>query len=81
MKLAAKYVPDLIVCDVMMPVMDGLACLRHIKQELSTSHIPVLMLTACSMDEQRAEGYDNGATATSRSPSTARCSRRGVPAS
>ena len=60
-KLAAKYVPDLIVCDVMMPVMDGLACLRHIKQELSTSHIPVLMLTACSMDEQRAEGYDNGA--------------------
>lgn len=60
-RLAAKYVPDLIVCDVMMPVMDGLECCRQIKNEVSTSHIPVLMLTACSMDEQRAQGYDSGA--------------------
>ncbi len=60
-RLAAKYVPDLIICDVMMPVMDGLECCRRIKNELSTSHIPVLMLTACSMDEQRAQGYDSGA--------------------
>lgn len=59
--MAAKYVPDLIVCDVMMPVMDGLECCRHIKEEVSTSHIPVLMLTACSMDEQRVQGYDSGA--------------------
>ncbi len=58
---AAKYVPDLIICDVMMPVMDGLECCRHIKNEVSTSHIPVLMLTACSMDEQRAKSYENGA--------------------
>ncbi|WP_303633067.1 substrate-binding domain-containing protein [uncultured Muribaculum sp.] len=60
-RLAAKYVPDLIICDVMMPVMDGLECCRIIKDEVSTSHIPVLMLTACSMDEQRARGYDSGA--------------------
>lgn len=60
-RMAAKYVPDLIVCDVMMPVMDGLECCRHIKNEMSTSHIPVLMLTACSMDEQRVQGYDSGA--------------------
>ena len=60
-KLAAKYIPDLIICDVMMPVMDGLECCRRIKNEVSTSHIPVLMLTACSMDEQRAQGYDSGA--------------------
>ncbi len=60
-RLAAKYVPDLVVCDVMMPVMDGLECCRLIKEEVSTSHIPVLMLTACSMDEQRVEGYDSGA--------------------
>lgn len=60
-KLAAKYVPDLIICDVMMPVMDGLGCCRIIKEEVSTSHIPVLMLTACSLDDQRVQGYDSGA--------------------
>lgn len=60
-RMAARHVPDLIICDVMMPVMDGLECTRRIKDEVSTSHIPVLMLTACSMDEQRAQGYDSGA--------------------
>lgn len=58
---AIKYVPDLVVCDVMMPVMDGMECCRRLKSEVPTSHIPVLMLTACSMDEQRVEGYDSGA--------------------
>lgn len=58
---AVKYVPDLIICDVMMPVMDGLECCRRLKEEVTTSHIPVLMLTACSMDEQRVQGYDSGA--------------------
>ncbi len=60
-RMAARYVPDVVVCDVMMPVMDGLECCRHIKEEVSTSHVPVLMLTACSMDEQRAAGYESGA--------------------
>lgn len=60
-KRAVKYVPDLIICDVMMPVMDGLECCRRLKEEITTSHIPVLMLTACSMDEQRVQGYDSGA--------------------
>lgn len=60
-RMAAKYTPDLVVCDVMMPVMDGLECCRRIKSEVSTSHIPVLMLTACSLDEQRIQGYDSGA--------------------
>ena len=58
---ASRYIPDLIICDVMMPVMDGLECCRRIKAEMVTSHIPVLMLTACSMDEQRIQGYDSGA--------------------
>lgn len=60
-RMAARYVPDIVVCDVMMPVMDGMECCRRIKEEVSTSHIPVLMLTACSMDEQRVQGYESGA--------------------
>ena len=62
-KAATKYVPDLIICDVMMPVMDGMECVKRLKEEISTSHIPVLMLTACTLDSQRIEGYDNGADA------------------
>lgn len=58
---AVKYVPDLVICDIMMPVMDGLECCRRLKSEVTTSHIPVLMLTACGMDEQRSQGYDSGA--------------------
>lgn len=58
---AARLVPDIIICDIMMPVMDGLECCRRIKEEVSTSHIPVVMLTACSLDEQRVEGYESGA--------------------
>ena len=58
---ASKYVPDLIVCDVMMPGMDGMECCRRLKSEPVTSHIPVLMLTACSLDEQKAQGFDSGA--------------------
>ena len=44
-----------------MPVMVGLECCLLIKNEVLTSHIPVLMLTACSMDEQRVQGYNSGA--------------------
>lgn len=60
---ALREVPDLIVCDVMMPVMDGLEMCRRVKQETATSHIPVLLLTARTQEEQRAEGYDCGADA------------------
>lgn len=61
LKKAMKYVPDAIVCDVMMPVMDGLECCRKLKTELQTSHIPVMLLTACSLDEQRIQGFECGA--------------------
>ena len=62
-KLASKYGPDLVICDVMMPGIDGMETCRRLKSEMLTSHIPVLMLTACSMDEQRIEGYECGADA------------------
>lgn len=60
-KLALKYVPDAIICDVMMPVMDGMECCRKLKAEMQTSHIPVIMLTAYTMDEQKIKGYECGA--------------------
>lgn len=60
-RLAMKHVPDVIVSDVMMPGMDGVECCRRLKSELQTSHIPVILLTACSLDEQRIQGYDGGA--------------------
>ena len=61
LKQAMKYVPDAIVCDVMMPVMDGMECCRRLKSEIQTSHIPVMMLTAYAMDEQKIKGYECGA--------------------
>ena len=59
--IALKESPDLILCDVMMPGMDGLACCRKLKSLLETSHIPVLMLTARMDEEDVLKGLDAGA--------------------
>lgn len=59
--VAKKEVPDLVVCDVMMPVMDGLEFTQNLKTHTATSHIPVIMLTAKNLEEHRAEGYEHGA--------------------
>ena len=61
LRQAMKHVPDAIICDVMMPVMDGMECCRRLKSEVQTSHIPVMMLTAYAMDEQKIRGYECGA--------------------
>ena len=59
--VALKEVPDLVICDVMMPVMDGLEFTKQLKTNMATSHIPVIMLTAKNLEEHRAEGYEHGA--------------------
>ncbi len=59
--IARKEVPDLVICDVMMPVMDGLEFTQQLKTNTATSHIPVIMLTAKNLEEHRAEGYEQGA--------------------
>ena len=61
LEMAKKEVPDLVICDVMMPVMDGLEFTEQLKTHTATSHIPVIMLTAKNLEEQRAEGYEHGA--------------------
>lgn len=63
LEMARRIVPDLIISDIMMPVMDGLEFCSQLKQDKVISHIPVILLTARSLDDQRVEGYEHGADA------------------
>lgn len=60
---AVKYIPDAIISDVMMPEKDGFEVCRILKENVVTSHIPIVLLTACTLDEQKAIGFENGADA------------------
>lgn len=59
--LAIKEMPDVIICDVMMPVLDGIETTRQLRKNFNTSHIPIILLTANSSDEKRFEGIELGA--------------------
>ncbi len=61
LELAKESIPDIIISDVMMPIMDGIDMCKHLKQDIDTSHIPVVLLTAkVSLHDQKV-GYDVGA--------------------
>ncbi len=60
---AKKYIPDIVISDVMMPEKNGFELCSMLKENISTSHIPVILLTACSLDEQKSIGFESGADA------------------
>ncbi len=60
---AMRQIPDIVISDVMMPGRNGFELCKTLKENLSTNHIPVILLTACALDEQRAQGFESGADA------------------
>ena len=60
-KKALKHIPDVIITDIMMPVMDGFEFCKRIKEDTKTDHIPIIMLTAKTLHEDRVLGINTGA--------------------
>ena len=61
-QMATELHPDIILLDVMMPYMDGFEVLRHIRKDVATRDLPVIMLTAKAMDNDVFTGHQLGAT-------------------
>ncbi len=59
--IARKYIPEIIISDVMMPVMDGMQLVTRLKNDLQTSHIPIILLTAKSAIESKLDAMKEGA--------------------
>ncbi|MEM6338211.1 MAG: response regulator, partial [Bacteroidota bacterium] len=69
---ARDHIPDLIVSDVMMPILDGYALAEHLRADELTSHIPIVMLTAKAAEEERLQGLEAGVDAYLAKPFSAR---------
>lgn len=61
LQLTLKNIPDLVICDVMMPNVDGYEYCRRVKEDIRVSHIPVILLTAKTGDENKYKGLEAGA--------------------
>jgi DNA-binding response OmpR family regulator len=61
LEIAIELVPDLVVSDVMMPVMDGITFCHKLKMDMRISHIPIILLTARTLVDSVVEGFDTGA--------------------
>jgi YesN/AraC family two-component response regulator len=70
--IAQNQIPNIIISDIMMPVMDGIELCRHIKEDMRTSHIPVILLTAKDTLQDKEEGYAAGADSFITKPFSAR---------
>lgn len=61
LQLATENIPDIIVSDIMMPIMDGIEMVKRVKEDMRTSHIPIILLTAKDSEKDKTEGYSIGA--------------------
>jgi signal transduction histidine kinase/ligand-binding sensor domain-containing protein/CheY-like chemotaxis protein len=71
-EMALEQIPDIIVSDIMMPKLNGIQLTRQLKADIRTSHVPIILLTAKSTDEDKEEGYDSGADSYLTKPFTAK---------
>jgi signal transduction histidine kinase/CheY-like chemotaxis protein/streptogramin lyase len=71
-KMAEEHNPDIIVSDIMMPKKNGIELTRQLKGDIRTSHIPIILLTAKTTDDDKEEGYDSGADSYLTKPFTAK---------